>query len=302
MANQMMERALTFAGYEVNHSWGEGGHSGQHGTAIFPEVMRWLWKGYPARVKAGQSRNTMMNEILVPGQDWTPASTSYGPALPGPSAVAPGGQTYFLSPDGKLSVVAGEGRPKVRASGIRGADLVALSSGNVYVVERGKNPGEGGKIWLVSPDGKKKVLETLSYSPTGVTASPDQTLLYVAEGKSRWVWSYQVQPDGTLQHGQRYYRLHEPDDRDDSGAGAMCTDRDGRLYVATHLGVQVCDQAGRVNCILPLPGGSPAGVWIGGPDNKVLYARVGERLLQRRLNVQGAQPWGAPNKPAAPRL
>lgn len=36
-ANETMERALTFAGYEVKHAWGEGGHSGQHGTAIFPK-------------------------------------------------------------------------------------------------------------------------------------------------------------------------------------------------------------------------------------------------------------------------
>ena len=28
MANQEMERSLTFAGYEVQHAWDEGGHSG----------------------------------------------------------------------------------------------------------------------------------------------------------------------------------------------------------------------------------------------------------------------------------
>jgi hypothetical protein len=42
---------------------------------------------------------------------------------------------------------------------------------------------------------------------------------------------------------------------DDSGASGLCVDRDGRLYVATRLGVQVCDQAGRVNAILPTPNG-----------------------------------------------
>ena len=31
----------------------------------------------------------------------------------------------------------------------------------------------------------------------------------------------------------------------------MEVDSAGRLYVATRLGIQVCDQAGRVNCILP---------------------------------------------------
>jgi enterochelin esterase-like enzyme len=36
MANQTMLRALTFAGYEVKHQWGEGGHNGKQGTSLFP--------------------------------------------------------------------------------------------------------------------------------------------------------------------------------------------------------------------------------------------------------------------------
>ncbi len=34
--NLDMEAALSFAGYEVGHAWGEGGHDGVQGTAIFP--------------------------------------------------------------------------------------------------------------------------------------------------------------------------------------------------------------------------------------------------------------------------
>ena len=52
-ANQEMERAFTFAGYEVNHSWGTGGHNGRDATKVFPEAIRWLWKDWPAPVKAG---------------------------------------------------------------------------------------------------------------------------------------------------------------------------------------------------------------------------------------------------------
>ena len=32
----------------------------------------------------------------------------------------------------------------------------------------------------------------------GVTLSPDQSLLYVADYRSHWVYSYQVQADGSL--------------------------------------------------------------------------------------------------------
>ena len=47
MANQTMERALAFAGYEVEHVWGDGMHSTKHATAIFPEALRWLWRDWP---------------------------------------------------------------------------------------------------------------------------------------------------------------------------------------------------------------------------------------------------------------
>jgi enterochelin esterase-like enzyme len=55
-ANESMERALSFAGYEVNHVWGEGGHSGNQGNSIFPDAMRWLWKDWPKPVPKGNSK------------------------------------------------------------------------------------------------------------------------------------------------------------------------------------------------------------------------------------------------------
>ena len=51
MANQMMERALIFAGYAVKSAWGEGGHNGKQGTAVFPNAMRWLWKIIPKKLR-----------------------------------------------------------------------------------------------------------------------------------------------------------------------------------------------------------------------------------------------------------
>ena len=47
----------------------------------------------------------------------------------------------------------------------------------------------------------------------GITLSPDQSLLYVADFASHWVYSYQVQPDGSLAHKQKYFHLHVPDTR-----------------------------------------------------------------------------------------
>src|SRR5215831_6930434 len=77
MANQTMERALIFAGYEVQHAWGTGSHSGKHGTALFPNAMRWLWKDWPQPVKAGVSANNTLKDILVPGESWQRVGRDY---------------------------------------------------------------------------------------------------------------------------------------------------------------------------------------------------------------------------------
>jgi len=32
--------------YQVEHAWGDGGHTANHGASIYPDILRWLWKGY----------------------------------------------------------------------------------------------------------------------------------------------------------------------------------------------------------------------------------------------------------------
>ena len=339
MANQTMERALVFAGYEVQHVWGEGAHNGNHGTAIFPDVMRWLWKDWPQPVKVGQSKNATLDALLIAGEGWQLVGEGYG-FTEGP-AVNPKGEVFFndipasktyrvgldgkvslfladskkadgqaFGPDGRLYAVTsgGEkivaydaaGKAAVIASGLQGNDLVVANNGNIYAT----NPGGGGpsKVWLIKPNGEKKVVDTgLGYA-NGVTLSPDQTLLYVDDSRSHWVYSYQIQPDGTLQFKQRYYWLHVPDTADDSGADGLRVDSEGRLYVATRMGIQVCDQAGRVNAILPTPNGNVSNITFGGENFDTLFATCGGKVYRRKLKVKGAQGWAAPLKPAAPRL
>jgi len=342
MANQTLERAMSFAGYEVQHVWGEGAHNQKHATAIFPDAMRWLWKDWPQPVKTGQTKNQALADILIPGQGWQLVSEGYrfteGPAANARGEVffsdIPASKAYRIGldgkaslfvedskksngqafgPDGRLYAVA-TGEPKVivydasgkastLAEGFVGNDIVVAHNGNIYVT----NPPAPGsndpsKVWLIKANGEKKVVDSgLSYA-NGVTLSPDQTLLYVADYRSHWVYSYQIQPDGSLQYKQRYYWLHESDATDGSFADGIRVDRDGRLYVATRLGIQVCDQAGRVNAIIPTPNGRVSNLTFGGESFDTLFATCGDKIYKRKLKVKGAQAWDAPNKPAAPRL
>jgi enterochelin esterase-like enzyme len=47
LANQDMAAALKFMSYDYTFVLGDGGHSGKHGGAIFPETLRWLWRDWP---------------------------------------------------------------------------------------------------------------------------------------------------------------------------------------------------------------------------------------------------------------
>jgi len=340
MANQEMERAFVFAGYEVNHVWGTGGHNGEQATAIFPDAIRWLWKDWPAPIKVGAG-SAQLQEILLPDEGWTLVGEGYK-FTEGPTANAqgevfftdiPNSKTYKIGldgqvspylddnqkgngqafgPDGRLYVVATgtnkivaydqDRKPTVIAEGFRGNDLVVRHDGGIYVTNPGPNATDPNQVWYISPRGEARVVDTGLKSPNGITLSPDQSLLYVAESRSHWITSYQIQSDGSLAYKQRYYHLHVPDSADDSAANGLRVDRDGRLYVATRLGIQVCDQAGRVNCIIPTPNGKIANLCFGGKDFDILFATCGDRVYKRKVKVKGANAFETPIKPAPPRL
>jgi enterochelin esterase family protein len=46
LGNQQMAAALKFRGYDYKFVTGEGGHNGNHGGAILPDSLRWLWRDY----------------------------------------------------------------------------------------------------------------------------------------------------------------------------------------------------------------------------------------------------------------
>jgi enterochelin esterase family protein len=47
LQNVRLVQALTKKGYDLNYTWGIGNHGQKQGGAIFPEMMRWLWRDQP---------------------------------------------------------------------------------------------------------------------------------------------------------------------------------------------------------------------------------------------------------------
>jgi sugar lactone lactonase YvrE len=138
--------------------------------------------------------------------------------------------------------------------------------------------------------------------PNGVTLSPDQTQLYVTESTTHWVWVYQVQPDGMLSYKQRYGWLHVPDRQENAWSDGLKCDTAGRVYVTSNIGIQVLDQLGRVNAIVPLPAGQASNLCFGGAGFNAMYVSANDKVYRRKFKTRGANTFEAPVKPVAPRL
>ena len=79
---------------------------------------------------------------------------------------------------------------------------------------------------------------------------------------------------------------------------ALRVDADGRLYVTTRSGIQVCDPAGQGIGILAMPDGKASNLTFGGGDFDTLFVTSGDKVYSRRLKVKGVNPIQAPTTPA----
>ena len=331
VGNTDVDRALTFAGYEHQFVVGSEGHNGKHAAAVFPDALRYIWKGYPELPRVGtfdgpnhDKRHVM--DILIPGEGWQIVSEG-NKGTEGPTADV-AGNLYFsegganrihkVTPDGKVSLfvedaggcdgmmVGPENKlyvcaPKTNSivtfdlsdpskkttitSGMPSVnDLVVTRKGAVYATDH-KNK----QVWYIPPGGEKRVVDTGLQFPNGVILTPDQTQLIVADMNGPGLYIFTIKEDGSLTNKALYFYCQIPVNKSTSGADGLAMDTKGNLYVATHLGLQVFDQAGRVTSIIPgpVPGKHPSNVDFGGPNNEYLYITQGDKVYRRKTRCQG---------------
>lgn len=98
LSNKLMASSLQYMGYDVRFDWAEGyGHSSEHGGAIFPDAIKWLWrkeKHVPTLDTKGDLRGDLtILKLLVPGESWQVVAENLGFAdAPCPDAQ---GNFYF---------------------------------------------------------------------------------------------------------------------------------------------------------------------------------------------------------------
>ena len=123
----------------------------------------------------------------------------------------------------------------------------------------------------------------------GLRVSADRSVLVVNDPPTRWVWAFQIQVDCSLTNGRPFYRLEASADSSETDAGGMVFDSEGFLYVATKLGVQVCDPRGRVTAIIDVPGSDGvSNVFFGGPGLQWLYVTDWDKVYRRPVRRRGA--------------
>ena len=109
------------------------------------------------------------------------------------------------------------------------------------------------------------------------------------------VWQYLL-TDGQPAYGEPFYWLHNDDSRP-LDIQTITFDGDGNLWAVTNLGIQICDQNGRVRAILRLPQGidsaieveiSGGYVWVHTPTaNWRRHLNVNSPILGLRPESQG---------------
>ena len=317
-ANILVESALNFSGYEVAHTWGRGGHSNTHANRVFPDVMRWLWKGWPRAVQTGKSQNDMLSAILPDEGGWTRVEDArvadkmfvYGDKIvfadgdkvcdaegndvarlkANERLIGADAEVLYLSNvKNEIIRVAAGRRSKIATAQNKVEQLIATDNLNYYFVCENS-------VVKVDVKGVMTVVNDGLNCGASLAIYPDHRLLICNEPNTRWLLSYVVDEQGQPMAGQRFYWLHNTTGDDSQQVGQMTFDENGNLYVATAMGVQICDQNGRVRAILPLPDSAPIRslAFVG---TKLYVANERGEIYVRELKVAGALPWQSATSP-----
>ncbi len=336
LANQSMLSALTWAGYDVKHVWGEGGHNAKQSSAIMPDALRWLWRGYPEPIQAAPNATAERRiDVLIPSAEWREVSSGHELAE-APACSAAGelffsdskaGRIYRVGEDGKTRVFAdqtgritslafspsgvlwgckdtkqivrfdAEGKETVVIADTKCHSLVTLPDG--FYINDQSTPA----VRWSSYEGNVKGALELTEPASAIAPTIDHAFMHLLSATSQTTAHARIAADRSLEHRQAFGYLHLPYLRATSGASAVALDSEGRAYLATAAGIQVLDQLGRVHFIIPTPTASAvSGLAFGGMRRDTLFITVGNSVYSRVLKTKGQATYESPIEPPKPAL
>ena len=176
-------------------------------------------------------------------------------------------------------------------------DVVCHSDGSIYFTNPGGriDPSEReidfSGVHRIAPDGAvTAVVNDIEY-PNGLTFSPDESILYVANTRERMhIAAYDVQPNGTVTGGRVFADMSSAET--DGVPDGMKVDSEGRVYCTGPGGGWVFAPAGQLIGIIRLPE-IPANCAWGGPDNRTMLFTARTSVYTLRMTTPGISPWRA---------
>jgi gluconolactonase len=169
-------------------------------------------------------------------------------------------------------------------------DLIADSKGGLYFTDPGPRPIVPGRkvyVYYLPPGATRAVaVDDMMVRPSGLTLTPDERTLIVADTVQHDLIAFDVQPDGRLTNRRAWAGLRGVKEGQDSGAYGMAIDRAGRVFVTSVTGVQVFDPGGNYLGTIAIPR-RPANVAFAGPGKSILYITAGEGLYRVRTYTRG---------------
>ncbi len=164
-------------------------------------------------------------------------------------------------------------------------DLVVSHDGHVFVTDPASQA-----VWHIKyGDGSKPRKVAEGFKPNGIILWHDEQTLVVTDGDSSVLRTFRVESDGSLKFGDRYYSpLQKAFNQPTPQSDGMTVDDDGRLYVATNVGVQMFDPTGRLGGSISRPQNAfLSNVVFGGGDFRTLYATSADKVYARRVKPSG---------------
>ncbi len=166
-------------------------------------------------------------------------------------------------------------------------DLVASRRGDIYFTDTAAVGASGATlpaaVYQIKEQGLLARITTDIERPNGVALSPDDDTLYVANTAGEFIIAFDLDRKGRPGKRRDFARLTMPAPQNgapaSSGADGIAVDAEGRLYVATTLGVQVFSSRGKPLGTIELPR-TPQNLAFAGPDRSSLFV-VGRGAVYR---------------------
>lgn len=198
-------------------------------------------------------------------------------------AFGPNGKLYACQTETKRIVrYDREGKEEVVAEGIGVNDLDVDWNGGVYVTDMGAN-----KIWYITPKGEKTTAAE-GFKPNGLTFWPNMGTLVVADADQPVLQTFRIEKDAALTFREGFYGPLRMTSQPKPGTDGMTVDDTGRLYVATHAGLQVFDVQGRLEVVIDKPQNKfLSNVAFGGPAFDTLFVTCSDKVYKLKTKVKG---------------